>query len=62
MPRAKPAPTRKASGQNIENWQRHTVQVLLRLPPEVAARLRAQAVREGLSLSGYVARWIASDG
>jgi len=56
MPRAKPTPARKASGENIENWQRHTVQVLLRLPPDVAARLRAQAVREGLSLSGYVAR------
>ncbi len=61
MPARKPTLTRKASGESIENWQRHTVQILLRLPPDVAASLRARAAREEMTLSGYVARLIATD-
>ena len=30
----------KKPGQNIQNWQRKTEQILLRFPPEVAARPR----------------------
>lgn len=59
-PKRTPAP-RKASGQNIENWQRHTVQILLRLRPEMAEQLRARATAEGLPLSRYVERLIATD-
>lgn len=44
----------KRPGKNIENWQRHTVQILLRLRPEVASTLRARAEEAGLSLAEYV--------
>lgn len=45
---------RKASGVNIPNSQRHTVQVLLRLPPEVAEKLDELAERWGVTRSGAV--------
>ena len=46
--------TRKASGANIPEADRHTVQVKLRLHPEAAAALRAYAHRECVSVSAAV--------
>lgn len=61
MPARKPPPApRKASGENIENWQRKTVQILLRLPPETAARLRELASDQEVPLSEYVTRLLAT--
>ena len=57
-----PAPKRtpaKAPGVNIENWQRHTQQVLLRLQPEIAEMLRASAAAEEMTLAEYVS-WLES--
>lgn len=50
------AKKRKASGVNIPNSQRHTVQILLRLPPDVAEDLDALAERWKLTRSGAVGR------
>lgn len=62
MPRrATPERKPKAQGENIEEWQRHTERIVLRLPPETATQLRARAEAEGQTLSGYVARLIAID-
>lgn len=47
---------RKASGANIPEAQRGTVQVKLRLPPEVADELDERAARWRLTRSGTVAR------
>lgn len=54
MPAAKHTPAKKAPGENIENWQRHTQQILLRLQPEIAAMLRASAAAEEMTLADYV--------
>ncbi|HEX7069879.1 MAG TPA: hypothetical protein VF190_03690 [Rhodothermales bacterium] len=62
MPRPNRTPARKASGQSVENWQRHTVQVLLRLPPDVAERLRELAAGRGSTVSGYVAGLVRRQG
>lgn len=40
---AKRTPRPKAPGKNIEEWQRGTERVSLRLPPDVMRRLRALA-------------------
>jgi len=48
-------PAKRKSGANIPNSQRHTVQVQLRLSPDVASALRALAAREDESVSAYVA-------
>ena len=48
------SPKRKP-GASIPNSQRHTVQVQLRLSPEVATALRGLAARENESVSAYVA-------
>lgn len=48
----------KKPGQNIQNWQRKTEQVLLRLAPETAARLRELATESEMGLSEYVASLI----
>ncbi len=61
MPARKPTPTRKASGENIGEWQRKTERVVLRLPPEVAERLRARAASEEMTIAGYVARLVTQD-
>ncbi len=53
---------KKASGVNIPNSQRSTVQVLLRLPPEVAEDLDALAERWGLTRSGTVAKLLEAVG
>lgn len=52
---------RKASGANIPNSQRSTVQVLLRLPPDVAEDLDDLAERWGMTRSGTVARLLERD-
>lgn len=54
---------RKAPGRNIPNSQRHTVQVLLRLPPDVAEALDEMAERWGVTRSGAVGKLVemASD-
>lgn len=49
---------KKASGVNISNKQRHTVQLLLRLPPDVAEELDELAEKWGLTRSGTVARLV----
>jgi macrodomain Ter protein organizer (MatP/YcbG family) len=49
---------KKKHGKNIPNAQRHTVQRLLRLPPDVSDRLDELAERWGLTLAGTVARLV----
>lgn len=49
---------KKASGVNIPNRQRHTVQLLLRLPPDIAEDLDDLAERWGLTRSGAVGRLV----
>jgi hypothetical protein len=49
------AKTKKASGVNIPEAQRGTIQVKLRLPPDVAEDLDALSERLGLTRSGAVA-------
>lgn len=50
--------TKKASGANIPEAQRGTIQVKLRLPPDVADDLDDIATRWGLTRSGAVAKLI----
>ena len=50
--------TKKKSGKNIPNAQRHTVQVLLRVPPEIAERIEELAEEWGLTKAGAVARLV----
>lgn len=50
----RPSPSGR-SGASVPHAQRHTVQVTLTLPPEVAEALRAAAARAGQTVSGYVA-------
>lgn len=52
---------KKKPGKNIPNAQRHTVQVLLRLPPDVADELDELAARWGLTRSGAVARLVEQE-
>lgn len=52
------AKKRKASGKNIPEAQRSTVQVKLRLPPDVAEQLDELAERWGLTRSGTVGRLV----
>lgn len=47
---------KKAPGKNIPNAQRHTRQMLLRLPDEVDERIRELAEEWGLTNAGVVAR------
>lgn len=58
----KPDPTpKKASGENIEEWQRGTVQLKLRLRSQDAAWLRHKATEANLSVSAYVTQLLGSD-
>ena len=50
------AAKKKASGVNIPEAQRHTVQVQLRLPVDVKEDLDELAERWGLTRAGTVAR------
>lgn len=52
------AKAKKASGVNIPETQRHTVQIKLRLPPEVAEALDGLAARWRMTRSGTVARLV----
>jgi hypothetical protein len=45
----------KASGRNVRESERSTVQVKLRLPPDVAEELDEYAARKGVTRSGAVA-------
>jgi predicted DNA-binding protein len=47
---------KKVSGRNIPEAERGTVQVKLRLPPEVAEELDEVAQRWGVTRSGAVAK------
>ena len=49
---------KKASGRNIPEAQRGTVQVKLRLPPDIAEDLDDLAALWGLTRSGAVARLV----
>ena len=53
-----PMATKKKPGKNIPNAQRHTVQILLRVPPDVAERLDELAEQWGVTRSGAVARLV----
>lgn len=50
--------SKKKPGKNIPNAQRHTVQVLLRVPPDVAERLDELAEEWGITRSGVVGRLV----
>ncbi len=50
--------TKKKPGKNIPNAQRHTVQVLLRVPPDIAERLDELAEEWGVTRSGAVAQLV----
>ena len=52
---------KKASGRNIPEAERGTVQVKLRLPPDVAEDLDTLAERWGLTRSGTVARLVEDE-
>lgn len=52
------AEQKKKPGKNIPNAQRHTVQILLRVPPDVAERLDELAERWGITRSGAVAKLV----
>ena len=52
---------KKASGENIEEWQRRTEAVKLRLPAAVAATVRERAAAKEMTLSAYVAELVARD-
>ena len=56
-----PERPKKASGANVGEWQRGTERIVLRLPPDVAATVRARAEAEELTLSAYVARLVTID-
>ena len=49
---------KKKPGKNIPNAQRHTVQILLRVPPDVAERLDELAEEWGITRSGTVGRLV----
>lgn len=51
-----PAPKKKASGQNIEEWQRHGCKVQYRLTEWEAAELERLARDAGLSPNAYATR------
>lgn len=55
QPMTTPKPKKKP-GRNIPNAQRHTIQVLLRLPPEHAERIEELADQWRLTKSGVVGR------
>ncbi len=52
---------KKPSGRNVTEAERGTVQVKLRLPPDVKDDLDALAERWGLTVSGTVARLVEAE-
>lgn len=62
MPARKPAPTpRKASGANIEEWQRSGTKVQFRLDEWETGELERRAASYGLSTNAYAARVLRKD-
>lgn len=62
MAHPKPTPERKSrSGSYVHESQRHTERVVLRLPPEIATRLRTRAAEDDVSMSDYVTRLVETD-
>lgn len=63
MSRAKHTPERNASrsGSYVHEAQRSTVQVKLRLPPDVASSIRSRAAQEEMSISEYIVRLVTLD-
>lgn len=59
VPKRPPAGSR--SGSYVHESQRHTERVVLRLPPDVAASIRARAEAEEMTLSAYIARLVTLD-
>ena len=55
------AQAKKASGENIEEWQRRTAAIKLRLPSAVAVMVRERAAAKDMTLSAYVAELVARD-
>ena len=55
------AQAKKASGENIEEWQRRTAAIKLRLPAAVAATVRERAAAKDMTLSAYVAELVSRD-
>lgn len=53
--------SKKASGRNVAEHERHTIQVKLRLPPDVAEDLDDLAERWDVTRSGAVARLIEKE-
>ena len=45
----------------VEEWQRKTEQLKLRLPPEVAAQLRKRAEQEEMTPQAYLLRLLQRD-
>lgn len=56
------AAKKKEPGRNIDESERHTLQVKLRLPPDVAERLDELAERWGVTRSGAVALLLEKHG
>lgn len=54
--KSSPAPKKKASGQNIEEWQRHGCKVQYRLTEWEAAELERLARDAGLTPNAYATR------
>ena len=52
---------KKTSGVNIEEWQRRTTAIKLRLPAAVAATVRERAAAKDMTLSAYVAELVSRD-
>ena len=55
------AQAKKASGENIEEWQRRTAAIKLRLPFAVAVMVRERAAAKDMTLSAYVAELVSLD-
>ena len=56
-----PMATKKASGRNVAESERNTIQVKLRLPPDVAEELDELAAKWGMTRSGAVARLVEKE-
>lgn len=61
MPARKRTPTRKASGANIEEWQRSGCKVQFRLREDEAEELERRARAEELTPNAYALRVLRRD-
>jgi predicted HicB family RNase H-like nuclease len=55
MPAPKSPPPKKASGANIEEWQRHGAKIQFRVSEKERSALEYLAGRKNLSLNEYAA-------